>query len=123
MKYKAKNLIYVLIILILTLTFLLAIPQIPNYSKSFAEDSLPLNMKWISVFLIANLLIIGLASGIHNIYSGDYSRIKNIWFFIIFGAVTGILLGEQGNLIMLFPYTIIMLIYSLLYKKFTWWKV
>jgi hypothetical protein len=41
----------------------------------------------------------------------------------LFGGITGALLGEGGNPVMIIPYTILMLIYAQLYKRFAWWKV
>ncbi|MFH1327751.1 MAG: hypothetical protein ABIH76_02715, partial [Candidatus Bathyarchaeota archaeon] len=52
-----------------------------------------------------------------------YGKIKNIWFFVIFGAIYGILVGEAGALGALPGYIIIILIYALAYRKITWWKV
>ena len=51
------------------------------------------------------------------------TRVKMWLFFLVFGTVTGVLLGEAGNPIMLIPYGIIMAVYTYGYTKFSWWKV
>src|SRR3989338_3089158 len=129
MKQTHKNLLYILIIAIITIFFIIMLPKIPNFSKPPQENNLPLAAKWIIVFLIADLFLIGIPAGIHKIYSKDYSKIKSIWFFALFGGITGAIIGEvlpsmnPKNFIMIIPYTILMMIYAGFYKKFIWWKV
>ena len=118
-----KNILYILIISIITIAFIIIVPQIPNFSKPSQENNLPFTLKWTIVFLIVNLILIGIPAWIHKKYTNDYSKIKSIWFFALFGGITGAMLGEQGNFIMIIPYAILMLIYALFYKKFIWWKI
>ena len=119
--------IAVLIIILLTFLMIIFVSQIPylfpKFQKLASENNLPFEPKWIIIFLIADLILIGVAAGLHKIYSNDYSKIKSVWFFSLFGGVIGALIGEQGNIVMILPYAIIMLIYAFLYKKFSWWKV
>ena len=118
------NFIYVLLIVLITIFLLLIFYLIPNYSKAQKPgDIVGFPLKFLIIFLIFNLVFIGIPAAIHWLYVKDYSRIKSIWFFVLFGVVTGVILGEGGNLTMIFPYAILMLFYALLYKKFVWWKV
>lgn len=123
MDTKTKNIITIGVIILVTAAVMFGLTLIPNYLKPLDGDRLPLTIKWISIFLIADVILIGIFAAIHKIYVNDYSRIKSIWFFAIFGGITGAMLGEGGNFVMILPYTIIMLIYAFFYKKFTWWKV
>lgn len=122
MNNKSKNILTVLIILIITVLLLLIIPNIPNFSNPEKADKNN-GLGFILIFILADLILIGIPAWIHNHYIKDYGKVKSIWFFIIFGSITSIFLGERGNLIMIIPYTILMFIYALLYNHLTWWKV
>ena len=120
---KIKDASFIFIIATLTIIIPLVLSAIPGYFK--ASDSGNILEFWPSliVFLLFNIIFIGIPAAIHWIYVKDYSAIKNVWFFALFGGITGALLGEFGNVIMIIPYTILMLIYAFFYKKFVWWKV
>lgn len=122
MKETNKNILYIIgVILVTTLTIVIVF-SIPGYLRGPNEDGVGMQPKFIIIFLIVDLVLIGIPVGIHRLYTPDYSPIKNLWFFAIFGGITGGLIGER-QLIMIIPYTILMLIYAFLYKKFPWWKV
>lgn len=97
--------------------------KIPNYLKLPNAETILFSPIFIALFLIVDLILIGIPAWVHWNYVKDYTQIKNIWIFILSGVLIGVLLGEGGNLVMIFPYTILMLIYGLFYKKFVWWKV
>jgi hypothetical protein len=118
-----KNVLIVVIIIFVTLLVTIGVNLIPNYAKPIGENQLPLSLKWVVIFLVATIILIGVPAIIHKLYVNDYTKIKNLLFFSIFGGITGALLGEQGNLVMIIPYAILMLIYAFFYSKFTWWKV
>ncbi len=123
MEKKSKNILTATIIISLTLLLLLLIYLIPGYSKPAQPNNPPFTLKFVIIFLIVDLVLIGIPAWLHNQYSKDYGKIKNLWFFVLFGAVTGALLGEAGNFIMIIPYAVLMFIYAIFYKKFIWWKV
>lgn len=123
MNQKTKNILTIAVIVLATALVMFVLSQISGYAKPPSDSSLPLTLKWIVVFLIADLFLIGIVAGVHKLYSGDYGKIKGVWFFALFGGITGAMLGEGGNFVMIIPYTILMLIFALFYKKFTWWKV
>lgn len=117
-----KNLIYVLGIILITALTILIVSSVPGYLREQQEDSVGLQLRFIIVFLIIDIILIGIPAGIHGIYVKDYSKLRNIWFFAVFGGITGALMGEK-SFVMIIPYTILMLIYAFLYRKFPWWKV
>lgn len=123
MNEKTKNILTVVLIILVTALVVFVVMNIPGYAKPPSERSLPVTLKWVVVFLVVDLILIGIPAGIHRLYVGDYSLIRSVWFFAIFGGVAGAMLGEQGRIVMIIPYTILMLIYAFFYKKFTWWKV
>ena len=123
MKANRKNILTASAIIGLTLLLLLVIYLVPDYSKPAQPNNPPLTRGFILIFLIADLILIGISAWLHNKYSGDYGKIKSVWFFVLFGAITGVLLGEAGDVIMIIPYAVLMFAYALLYKRFVWWKV
>lgn len=119
-----KNILTVAIIVLVTALTVYLLPLIPNFLREpESDDIVGFQPTFILLFLIFNVLFIGIPAWIHRIYVNDYGKIKSIWFFALFGGVTGGLLGEGGNPVMIIPYTILMLIYAYFYRKFTWWKV
>ncbi len=123
MNKTQKNIIYIIIIIFLTIAILFILSQMPNFSKQPQEQNLPLTLKFIWIFLLADIIFISLPTLFHYLYVNDYQKISSLWFFTFSGAIIGILLGEQMNFIMLMPYLILMFIYALFYKYFIWWKV
>ena len=124
MKEVNKNILTISIITILTILTIILLPLIPGYLEEPTPDKMVgFQPVFILVFLLFNLIFIGIPAWFHYVYVKDYSTIKNIWFFALFGGITGAMLGEGGNVVMIIPYTILMLIYAFFYKKFTWWKV
>ena len=120
---KQKNGIFILVIILLTI-LAFSIPILfPDFSKAPNDRFVKFNFQNVLIFLMADLILIGIPAWLHRVYVKDYKRIKNIWFFVLFGTISGVLLGENFNLIMIIPYAILMLIYAFLYKKFVWWKV
>lgn len=119
MKKRNKNILTVITILALTAIVMLIFQLIPGYAQPVNEFIQP---KFWIVFIIVNLILIGIPAWIHRTYINDYSGIKKIWFFALFGGITGGLLGER-SFIMIIPYIILMLLYAFLYKKFVWWKI
>ena len=117
-----KNLIYALAVIIITALMVLIVFSIPGYLREKEEKAIGMEPKFIIIFLVVDIILIGVPALFHKLYINDYSKIKNIWFFAIFGGITGGLMGEQ-SFIMILPYSILMLIYALFYKKFSWWKV
>jgi hypothetical protein len=122
MEDKTKNILTVSTTIIITFLSAYILSLIPNYLRSPNSDAVS-GLKFIIIFIIVDLILIGISFYLHKVYSKDYSKINNIWFFALFGGITGALLGEAGSVVMIIPYTILMLIYAFLYKKFTWWKV
>ena len=120
---KIKDAYFIFTIAVITLAIPIALSLIPNYLRT-SDSSLVLGF-WPSliIFILFNIIFIGIPAGIHKIYVKDYSKIKNVWFFVLFGGITGALLGEFGNVIMIIPYAILMFIYAQFYKRFVWWKV
>lgn len=114
----------VLIIALATVMAIYILPLIPNFLKTADAGQLSyLQPQFILVFLIFDAIMIGIPAWIHKVYVNDHSKIKNVWFFALFGGVIGALLGEGGNVVMIIPYTILMMVYAHLYKRFAWWKV
>jgi len=122
MNRSQKNSAYVVSVIIITTAVLFILISIPNYLRDPAEDTIVLQPKFIIIFLVADILLIGVLAAFHYLYVKDYSPIKSLWAFAIFGGLLGGLLGER-NFLMIIPYTILMLIYAVFYKRFTWWKV
>jgi hypothetical protein len=122
MKEADKNIIYILAVILITFFTIIIVFSIPGYLRGPSEDTIGMQPKFIIVFLIVDIILIGIPEAFHKLYVNDYSKIKNIWFFAIFGGITGGLMGEK-SFIMILPYTILMLIYAFLYKKFPWWKI
>ena len=124
MNKQSKSILFVSIILLVTILTLTIIHLIPDFSKQITNENENFNgLKWWLVFLIADLILIGIPLWLHREYVNDYSKIKNISFFSMFGAVTGVIFGEGGKIAFIPGYFILMLIYALFYKKFIWWKV
>ena len=120
---KIKSVLFISLIFIIAIILLIILPLIPNYLREPNLNNALGFWPSLVVFLLFNFISIGIPAAIHWIYVKDYSKIKNIWFFALFGGITGALLGEFGNVIMIIPYTILMLIYAFFYRKFVWWKV
>ncbi len=124
MKETNKNVLYISVILSLTIFVSYGLTLIPNYLRQAQQDTITFDQtSFIIVFLLFNLIFIGIPALIHWLYVKDYSPIRNIWFFVFFGGITGAMLGEGRNIVMIIPYSIIMLVYVQFYKRFTWWKV
>ncbi len=124
MKETNKNLLYILLILFLTVFVSYGLTLIPNYLREVQPDDITFDQtSFIFVFLLFNLIFIGIPALIHWLYVKDYSPIRSVWFFVFFGGITGGLLGEGGSIVMIIPYSIIMFIYVQFYKRFPWWKV
>ncbi|MBU2562675.1 MAG: hypothetical protein KKF68_03375 [Nanoarchaeota archaeon] len=123
-----KNILYIIIISIITLLTIFVLASIPGYLRPLESEDIAFTQpKFIIVFIIVDIILIGIPAGLHYIYIKDYTKIKSVWFFAIFGGVTGAFLGEiathNANPLIIIPYIILMLIYAFFYKKFTWWKV
>lgn len=125
MLIDAQDKRYIAKITAYTFASILALSLIPGYLRLAINkpDSLSWEFRYIVVFTLFNLVTIGLPYLFHRKYTPDYSKLKNIWFFIIIGDILGVIFGEQGNPVMLIPYGIMMFIYSRLYRKHIWWKV
>jgi hypothetical protein len=121
MKFKDK--LFLFIIAISTIIIPLALLLIPNYLRTSNPNNILEFWPSLIIFVLFNIIFIGIPAGIHRIYLNDYSKIKSVWFFALFGGITGALLGEFGNLFMIIPYAILMFIYAQFYKRFAWWKV
>jgi len=122
MKEANKNLLYIALILTTTILTILLLTSIPNYLRQPNEIHIPINSYFFFVFIAINIILICIPAGIHWLYVKDYTPIKSIWFFTIFGGILGGLIGERA-LFMIIPYAILMLPYAFLYKKFPWWKI
>ncbi|MBR9704496.1 hypothetical protein GOV12_03735 [Candidatus Pacearchaeota archaeon] len=127
MKTIYKNILTVVIILLVTALVMLILSLIPGYLRGVDEyDIMFTQPLFIFIFIIVDLILIGIPFGIHYIYVKDYSKLKNLIFFAIFGGVVGYFLGEYSrgtHFLVIISYTILMFIYALFYKKFIWWKV
>lgn len=128
MKKIKRNILTIAIIILLTALIIFILASIPNYLRPTEQDDILFTQTtFIIVFVIVDLILIGIPAGIHYLYIKDYSRIKSVWFFALFGGITGAFLGEiivhRASLLMIVPYTLLMLIYAFFYKRFTWWKV
>lgn len=121
MKYPKKDVIYAFIILFITILLLFVLKLNPSYATK--QQSIAFSFSQLIIFLIADLILIGIPVFLHWKYVKNYGKLKNIWFFVLCGSVLGVLLGEGANPVMLIPYAILMMIYSYFYKKFIWWKV
>lgn len=124
MKKIEKNILTIVTIITMTILMVYFLPLIPSFLRPAETDGIVgLQYNFIFTFLIFNLIAIGIPAWIHRVYVNDYSKINNIWFFALFGGITFGLLGEGGNPVMILPYTVLMLVYAYLYKRFIWWKV
>lgn len=125
MKDIGKNILTIAVIIAATAITIYFLPLIPNFLRQTeTKDIIGLQPGLtVLIFLIFNVIAIGIPAWIHRTYVNDYSKVKNIWFFALFGGIIFGLLGEGGNPIMILPYTILMLVYAYFYKKFIWWKV
>lgn len=123
MKEKQKNILTAIIIILITALVIYILPLIPGFLKDKPDIIGFDQISLVLTFLLFNLIFIGIPAWFHWNYVHDYSKIKNVWFFALFGGITGALLGEGGNVVMILPYTVLMFIYAFFYKKFTWWKV
>ncbi|MFH1328598.1 MAG: hypothetical protein ABIH76_07155 [Candidatus Bathyarchaeota archaeon] len=127
MEEKDRNRLTVIIIILITISVIFTVASIPGYLRPITPETITFAQpQFIVVFAIIAAILIGIPAGIHRLYVKDYSRIKNVLFFALFGGVTAAFLGEiaMGRpIFMVIPYTVLMLIYAFLYKKFTWWKV
>ncbi|MBR9680663.1 MAG: hypothetical protein GOU98_02455 [Candidatus Altiarchaeota archaeon] len=127
MSETKKNIWTALIILVITVSFIYLMP-LTGYLKAAEEHHLVgWQPNFIFAFLIFNIATIGFPFWIHWLYISDYGTIKGVWFFAIFGGITGAILGEVlpkgASFVLIIPYTILCLIYAKFYKKYTWWKV
>ncbi|MFQ5975178.1 MAG: hypothetical protein ACE5J5_02525 [Candidatus Hydrothermarchaeales archaeon] len=125
-----EKLKFLLTVATITILVLYTLPLIPGFLKPVQPDDIVgFQIGFILVFLIADLILIGIPAWIHRYYVNDYSKIKNVKFFALFGGITGAILGEvlvtmnPANLILIIPYTILMFIYVQFYKRYDWWKV
>jgi hypothetical protein len=123
MKEANKNLLYIASILAITILTIIILISIPNYLRQPNENHIPITSYFFFIFILIDIILIGILAGLHWLYVKDYTPIKSIWFFIIFGTIFGVLLGEAANPVMLIPYAAFMLVFAFLYKKFPWWKV
>lgn len=123
-KYKDALIAFTIIVVTTLLIYLL---PLTGYLREPTSDSIVgFQIPFILTFLAFDLIWIGIPAWIHWIYVKDYSKVKNIWFFAIWGGVTGALLGEIAmgrSPFLIISYTILMLIYGYFYKKFPWWQV
>jgi 4-hydroxybenzoate polyprenyltransferase len=130
MKEINKNLLTLIIITVITTLTLYSLSLIPGFLRHVeADDIVGFQPAFILIFLIFDAISIGIPAWIHRAYVRDYSKISSVWFFALFGGIIGAILGEvlptlnPANFVMIIPYTILMLVYAFLYKRFTWWKV
>ncbi len=124
---RQKNILIAVAIIAITALLIYLLP-LSGYLKQPKTTDIGFEPSFILVFLLFNLIWIGIPAWIHWAYIKDYSRIKNLWFFALWGGVTGALLGEVAvgglqNWPLIASYTILMLAYGYLYKKFPWWQV
>ncbi len=85
---NSKDKLTVFIILFLTALVIFILDLIPGYLKIPGEDHLA-GLSFVIVFILFDFFFIGIPAWLHYIYVKDYSKVKNIWFFAIFGSVTG----------------------------------
>lgn len=129
MTSKQRNILTIAVIFLVTALTIYILILIPGYLRPVGPDNVGVQLKFIIVFIIAVITFIGIPAWFHRRYVNDYSKIKGVWFFALFGAITGAILGEvlvnmnYYKLIMILPYTILMLIYAFFYKRYAWWKV
>lgn len=128
MTEKQRNAIYILAVLFLTLLTPYLLSSMPNYLKEATPDKITgFQPKFIAIFLVFNIIAIGIPAVIHRVYARDYGKIKSIWFFVLFGGITGAFFGEilphGASIVMILPYSILMFFYARAYKKHVWWKV
>ncbi len=121
---------FLLTIAAITILILYTLPRIPGYLRPVeSDDIVGFQIGFILVFLLADLIFIGIPAWVHRYYVRDYSKIENVKFFVLFGGIAGAILGEvlptmnPANFIMIIPYTLLMLIYVQFYKRYDWWKV
>lgn len=118
-----KNLYYIVAIITITAVVMIILGLIPSYLKVPGDSYVPWEIGYVLIFLLFNFITIFPAYKIHKKLTPFYSPIKGVVLFTLFGGITGAMLGEGGNLVMIIPYSILMFIYANLYKRFTWWKV
>lgn len=123
MKNLSKNVLFLLLVSIITFLFPLILSSLDYLKPAKSGEIAGFPPAFVIVFVAFNLILIGIPAAVHWIYTRDYSRMKSVWFFTLFGGIVGALLGEFGNLLMIIPYTILMFIYAQFYKRFAWWKV
>jgi|GEM_PF-6206841 len=124
MKLTKGEIAYAIFIIALIVSLMLFLPLIPGFLDEPTEDKL-LGWQWnyIFAFILFNVIYIGIPFLIHRVFVKDYTKMKNIIFFMLFGTILAVLFGEGGNPVMLIPYGFFMAMYAYLYNKFTWWKV
>ncbi len=121
---------FLLTIAAVTILILYTLPRIPGYLRPVeSNDIVGFQIGFILAFLLADLIFIGIPAWVHRYYVGDYSKIENVKFFVLFGGIVGAILGEvlptmnPANFVMIVPYTLLMLIYVQFYRRYSWWKV
>ncbi len=122
-KKRTQDILTFVIIVSAAFILMLILNSIPGFLKQPTDQTLRFTIPLTAVFIIANVILIGVPYWIHKRYCADYGPIKSYWFFAVFGALIGVLVGEKGNYIFIPGYAALMFIYSLLYRRFTWWKV
>jgi len=124
---KNKDILHVLIIIVATVLAMIILTSIPGYLRPVDAGDITFDMtRFIIIFLIFDLIMIGIPAGIHYLYVKDYSKMKGTWFFALFGGITGAFFGEiiwGSSAFLIIPYILLMAIYAQFYKKFVWYKV
>ena len=95
MKEAHKNILYIVSVIIITIAIMFILSLIPGYLREPGSEHIPMQSGLMIVFIIAVIILTTIPAGFHKIYINDYSKIKNIWFFALFGGVIGALLGGK----------------------------
>lgn len=125
-EHLRRNLAIVGGVVVVTIALLYLLPLTGRLREPEADDIVGFQPLLIFVFLLFDVLLIGIPAWVHRMFTRDYGRLKNFWFFIVWGGVTGALLGEVAlgaSPVLIIPYTILMSFYAFLYRKLPWWLV
>ncbi|MBI5797671.1 hypothetical protein HZA98_02075 [Candidatus Woesearchaeota archaeon] len=130
MEKTNENILTIAVIIAVTILTIYILSSIPGYLRlPESNDIIGFQLIFILIFLMFNAITIGISAWIHRTYVNDYGKIKNVWFFALFGGITAAILGEvlltmnPVSFLMIIPYTLLMFIYAQFYKRCTWWKV
>jgi hypothetical protein len=120
------NLAWPAAVSVVTVALIAGLPA-TGYLRDVREDDITgWQPVFLALFLLFDVIWIGVPYWVHHATIGAYGPIRSVWFFAVWGGVTGAFFGEialGASPALILPYTILMTGYGFLYRRFTWWKV